>query len=148
MFPFVSVAYAQSAGEASSQSPFFQFIPLVLILGVFWFLIIRPQQKKKKEHLRMVDSLKKGDKIVTNEGIFGTIIKVGDERVTLEVASKVQMQFERQQVARMDKKVAESKDDTMIQTMTMKKRSSKRKQKSGDGLLSNLGKTRTAGQAK
>jgi len=106
MFPFVSVAYAQSAGEASSQSPFFQFIP-----GVFWFLIIRPQQKKKKEHLRMVDSLKKGDKVVTNEGIFGTIIKVGDDRVTLEVASKVQIQFERQQVARMDK-VAESKDDT------------------------------------
>ena len=112
MFPFVSVAYAQSAGEASSQSPFFQFIPLVLILGVFWFLIIRPQQKKKKEHLLMVDSLKKGAKVVTNEGIFGTIIKVGDDRVTLEVASKVQIQFERQQVARMDKKVAESKDDT------------------------------------
>lgn len=112
MFPFVSVAYAQSAGEESSQSPFFQFIPLVLILGVFWFLIIRPQQKKKKEHLIMVDSLKKGAKVVTNEGIFGTIIKVGDDRVTLEVASKVQIQFERQQVARMDKKVAESKDDT------------------------------------
>ena len=144
MFPFVSVAYAQSAGEASSQSPFFQFIPLVLILGVFWFLIIRPQQKKKKEHLRMVDSLKKGDKVVTNEGIFGTIIKVGDDRVTLEVASKVQIQFERQQVARMDKKVAESKDDT--DDDDDEKRSSKRKQKSGDGLLSNLGKTRTAGQ--
>ena len=112
MFPFVSVAYAQSAGEESSQSPFFQFIPLVLILGVFWFLIIRPQQKKKKEHLLMVDSLKKGAKVVTNEGIFGTIIKVGDDRVTLEVASKVQIQFERQQVARMDKKVAEIKDDT------------------------------------
>ena len=112
MFPFVSVAYAQSSGEESSQSPFFQFIPLVLILGVFWFLIIRPQQKKKEEHLIMVDSLKKGAKVVTNEGIFGTIIKVGDDRVTLEVASKVQIQFERQQVARMDKKVAESKDDT------------------------------------
>ena len=112
MFPFVSVAYAQSAGEASSQSPFFQFIPLVLILGVFWFLIIRPQQKKQKEHLRMVDRLKKGDKVVTNGGIFGTIVKVGDDRVTLEVASKVQMQFERQQVARMDKKAAESKEDT------------------------------------
>lgn len=112
MFPFVSVAYAQSAGEESSQSPFFQFIPLVLILGVFWFLIIRPQQKKKKEHLSMVDILKKGDKVVTNEGIFGTIIKVGDDRVTLEVSSKVQIQFERQQVARMDKKVAEIKDDT------------------------------------
>ena len=112
MYPFVSVAYAQSAGEAASQSPFFQFIPLVLILGVFWFLIIRPQQKKQKEHVRMVDSLRKGDKVITNGGIFGTILKVGDDRITLEIASKVQIQIERQQVARMDKKIAESKEDT------------------------------------
>ncbi len=69
MFPFISVAYAQSA-DAASGSPFFQFIPLILILGVFWFLIIRPQQKKQKEHQRMVDSLRKGDKVVTTGGIF------------------------------------------------------------------------------
>ena len=112
MYPFVSVAYAQSAGEAASQSPFFQFIPLVLILGVFWFLIIRPQQKKQKEHVSMVDSLRKGDKVITNGGIFGTIVKVGDDRITLEIASKVQIQIERQQVARMDKKITESKEDT------------------------------------
>ena len=111
MYPFVSVAYAQSAGEAASQSPFFQFIPLVLILGVFWFLIIRPQQKKQKEHVSMVDSLRKGDKVITNGGIFGTIVKVGDDRISLEIASKVQIQIERQQVARMDKKIAESKED-------------------------------------
>ena len=112
MFPFISVAYAQSAGASSEQSPFFQFIPLVLILGVFWFLIIRPQQKKQKAHQRMVDSLSKGDKVVTNGGIFGTVVKVGDDRVTLEVASKVKIKFERHQVARMDKKEAEIKDDT------------------------------------
>ena len=111
MFPFVSVAYAQSAGEASSQSAFFQFIPLVLILGVFWFLIIRPQQKKQKEHQRMVDNLKKGDKVVTNGGIFGTIVKVGDDRITLEVANKVQINVERQQVSRMDKKSGFNKDE-------------------------------------
>ena len=111
MYPLVSVAYAQSAGEAASESPFFQFIPLVLILGVFWFLIIRPQQKKQKEHVSMVDSLRKGDKVITNGGIFGTIIKVGDDRITLEIASKVQIQIERQMVARMDKKIAESKED-------------------------------------
>jgi len=111
MFPFESIAYAQSAGEASSQSPLFQFIPLVLILGVFWFLIIRPQQKKQKEHQRMVDSLNKGDKVVTNGGIFGTIVKVGDDRITLEVASKVQINIERQQVSRMDKKSGVNKDD-------------------------------------
>ena len=110
MFPFFSIAYAQSAGDASSQSAFFQFIPLILILVVFWFLIIRPQQKKQKEHLRMVNSLRKGDKIVTNGGIFGTITKVGDDRITLEVTNKVNIQVERQQVARMDKKVADDKD--------------------------------------
>ncbi len=110
MFPFESVAYAQSAGEASSQSAFFQFIPLVLILGVFWFLIIRPQQKKQKEHQRMVDSLNKGDKVVTNGGIFGTIVKVGEDRITLEIASKVQINIERQQVSRMDKISGVNKD--------------------------------------
>ena len=111
MFPFESVAYAQSAGEASSQSAFFQFIPLVLILGVFWFLIIRPQQKKQKAHQLMVDSLNKGDKVVTNGGIFGTIVKVGEDRITLEIASKVQINIERQQVSRKDKIYGVNKDE-------------------------------------
>ena len=110
MFPFISVAYAQSS-DAASGSAFFQFIPLILILGVFWFLIIRPQQKKQKEHQRMVDSLRKGDKVVTNGGIFGTIVKVGDDRLTLEIASKIQIQLERHQVSRMDKKTGVNKDD-------------------------------------
>ena len=102
MFPFFSIAYAQSAGDASSQSAFFQFIPLILILVVFWFLIIRPQQKKQKEHARMVSNLKKGDKVVTNGGIFGTITKVGEDRITLEVGSKLNIQIERHQVGRID----------------------------------------------
>ena len=59
----------------------------------------------------MVESLKKGDKVVSNGSIFGTIVKVGEDRITLEIASKVQIQIERQQVARMDKKAAESKGD-------------------------------------
>ena len=119
MFPFISVAYAQSAGAESQQSPFFQFIPLVLILVVFWFLIIRPQQKKQKAHQRMVDSLSKGDKVVTNGGIFGTVVKVGDDRVILEVASKVQIHIERQQVARMDKKTVVSKDAVSYTHLTL-----------------------------
>ena len=59
----------------------------------------------------MVDGLNKGDKVVTNGGIFGTIVKVGDDRITLEVASKVQINIERQQVSRMDKKSGVIKDD-------------------------------------
>ena len=110
MSPFFSIAYAQSAGDASSQSPFFQFIPLILILVVFWFLIIRPQQKKQKEHTRMVGSLKKGDQVVTNGGIFGTITKVGEDRITLEIASKVNIQIERQQVARLDKQLVDKQE--------------------------------------
>ena len=110
MLPFFSIAYAQSAGDSSSQSPFFQFIPFVWILVVFWFLIIRPQQKKQKEHSRMVGSLKKGDQVVTNGGIFGAITKVGEDRITLEVASKVNIQIERQQVARMDKQLVDNQE--------------------------------------
>ncbi len=109
MYPFVSVAYAQGA-DAAQQSPFIQFVPLVLILGVFWFLIIRPQQKKQKELKLMIDELKKGDKIVTNGGIFGSIVKVGDDRITLEIASKVQIQLERSQIARMDQKSSNKED--------------------------------------
>ena len=59
----------------------------------------------------MVDSLRKGDKVVTNGGIFGTIVKVGDDRLTLEIASKIQIQLERHQVSRMDKKTGVNKDD-------------------------------------
>ena len=131
MYPFETIVYAQSAGEATSQSPFFQFIPLVLILVVFWFLIIRPQQKKQKEHMRMVESLHKGDKVVSSGGIFGTIVKVGDDRITLEVASKVQIQIERQQVARMDKKVNENtneKDQDDSSKKDLKKKVSKKDQ--------------------
>ena len=73
MFPFPSIAYAQSAD--SEPNPFISFVPLILIVAVFWFFLIRPQQKKQKDHQQMVGNLKKGDKIVTTGGIFGTIIK-------------------------------------------------------------------------
>ena len=59
----------------------------------------------------MGDSLRKGDKVVTNGGIFGTIVKVGDDRLTLEIDSKIQIQLERHQVSRMDKKTGVNKDD-------------------------------------
>ena len=103
--------------------------PIVGMILIFWFLIIRPQQKKQKQHLSMVDSLRKGDKVVTNGGIFGTIVKVGDDRITLEIASKVQIQIERQQVARMDKKIAESKEDKEEDDDVEKKKVAKKESK-------------------
>ena len=80
----------------------------------------------------MVESLRKGDKVVSNGGIFGTIVKVGDDRITLEIASKVQIQIERHQVARMDKKVAESKDDKEEDDGIEKKKATKKVSKKGN----------------
>ena len=99
MFPFFSIAYAQSAGDTSSQSPFFQFIPLILILLVFWFLIIRPQQKKQKEHKILLDSIKRGDEILTSGGMVGKVIKADDERLTVEIASNVNVIIFRSTIA-------------------------------------------------
>ncbi len=110
MFPFESIVYAQGPGGAQA-SPFISFVPLILIVAVFWFFLIRPHQKKQKEHQQMVSNLKKGDRIVTTGGIFGTVIKVGDDRMTVEIADKVRVQLERNQVSRMEKEASGKKED-------------------------------------
>ena len=71
-----------------------QFIPLILIFVIFYFFLIRPQQKKVKEHRAMVESLKKGDKVVTSGGITGTISRVIDnEKVEVEIADNVTVEI-------------------------------------------------------
>jgi len=88
---FVSPAYAQAAGGASGFDITF-FLPLVLIFAVFYFLLIRPQQKKVKDHRAMVSALRRGDKVVTSGGIIGTISRVVDENeVLLEIADDVRV---------------------------------------------------------
>jgi preprotein translocase subunit YajC len=93
MFPFESVAHAMApSGGASDSGPLgtmMQFLPLVLIFVIFWFLVIRPQQKKAKVHKEMLGSLKKGDEVYTDSGIRGTIQRIGDETISLEIAPKV-----------------------------------------------------------
>ena len=70
-----------------------QFIPLILIFVIFYFFLIRPQQKKVKEHKAMVESLKKGDKIVTSGGITGTITRVIDnDKVEVEIAENIKVE--------------------------------------------------------
>ena len=89
MFNF---AYAQSAGQQPSMLA--SFIPLILIFLVFYFLLIRPQQRKVKQHKEMLSNLKRGDKIVTSGGIIGIINKVADNReLTLEVAENVEIKI-------------------------------------------------------
>ena len=79
-----------------SGSGFAQFVPLILIFVIFYFFLIRPQQKKVKEHKAMVESLKKGDKIVTSGGITGTISRVVDnDKVEVEIAENVKVEIVR-----------------------------------------------------
>jgi preprotein translocase subunit YajC len=108
MFPFVQEAWAMGApaGGGDQMSVVMQFIPLVLIFVIFWFLVIRPQQKKAKEHRAMISSLKKGDEVYTDSGIRGTIVNKVDENqneVTLEISPKVQIRVLRARVGDMVK---------------------------------------------
>lgn len=95
---FISDAWAQSGDDGSG---FLGFLPLILIFVVFYFLLIRPQQKRAKEHKTMVAAVAKGDEIVTNGGTLGKIIAVDEHFVTLEIASKVNIQVQRGAIAQM-----------------------------------------------
>jgi preprotein translocase subunit YajC len=72
-----------------------QFLPLILIFVVFYFLLIRPQQKKAKEHQHYLNNLKKGDKVVTGGGIYGQITGITDSVITLEIAENVRIKVSR-----------------------------------------------------
>jgi len=83
----------------SAASGFAQLVPLLLIMVVFWFLLIRPQQKRMKEHRNMVEALKKGDKVITNSGIYGTLIEIKDDFIRVEIADGVRIKMQRDAVA-------------------------------------------------
>lgn len=84
----ISNAFAQAAAPAAADpmSGFLGFLPLVLMFAVLYFLMIRPQQKKAKEHQRMVSELQKGDEVVTGGGLAGRISKVGENYLTVSIA--------------------------------------------------------------
>ncbi len=97
---FIATAYAQNAPSAGSAFDPTFFLPLVLIFVVFYFLLIRPQQKKLKEHRAMVSALRRGDKVVTQGGLIGTIAKVvSDTEVLLEVGEGVRVRMLRSAVS-------------------------------------------------
>lgn len=96
----VLLATTTSAHAADAAgSGFTQIIPLILITIVFWFLLIRPQQKRLKEHRGMVDALKKGDKVVTNSGIFGKITDIKEEIIHIEIADGVRVKMQRDAIS-------------------------------------------------
>jgi preprotein translocase subunit YajC len=94
-----SLAWAADAAPASGPGGIASFLPLILIFVIFYFLLIRPQQKKVKEHQAFVAALKKGDKVVTNGGIHGEITGLTDTVVTLEIADNVRIKVSRAHIA-------------------------------------------------
>jgi preprotein translocase subunit YajC len=94
---FISDALA--AAPEGQPDPIMSFLPLVLIFVVFYFLLIRPQTKRAKEHRKMVEALGKGDEVVTNGGLLGRITEVGDNFVQLQVADGVEVRVQKQSVA-------------------------------------------------
>jgi len=97
MNPLISDAWAQSApGGAGGMAP---ILMMVVFIAIFYFLLIRPQQKKQKEHQAMIGKLSAGDEIVTNGGLLGKVVEVGDTFLTLEVADGVRVKVQKFQIA-------------------------------------------------
>ena len=95
---FISPAFAQGAG--GGEGGFATLLPLVLIFAVFYFLLIRPQQKRAKMHREMLGMITRGDKIVTNGGIMGTVTKVvSDDELAVEIAEGIKVRVQRGMVA-------------------------------------------------
>ena len=107
MLELINSAFAQEAVQAAAKqpSPWTSMLPLVLIMVVFYFLLIRPQQKKIKEHQMMVKAVGKGDEVVTTGGIFGEIVKVEEETgvIHLKIADNVQIRVRRDMVSEVTK---------------------------------------------
>ena len=100
--PVVPVANAVGMQE-DTASVLMRFMPFFLILMVFYFLIIRPQQKRQKEHAALVSSVKTGDKVITNSGIHGIVANVKDRTVIVKVADNVKLEFDRAAITSVDK---------------------------------------------
>lgn len=95
---FISNAFAQTASGGGAESSLLSLAPLVLMFVVLYFIMIRPQMKKQKEHKAMIEALGKGDEVVIAGGLLGRIAKMGDTFVHVEVASGVELQVQRSSV--------------------------------------------------
>lgn len=95
---FIGNAYADGAAVAPQGGGIWDFFPLVALLGVFYFLILRPQQKRAKEHKVLMEALQKGDEIVTTGGVLGKVAKVGEVNVAVEIADNVVIQVQKMSI--------------------------------------------------
>jgi preprotein translocase subunit YajC len=92
-------AFANPSGTEGGPSLLTSFIPILLLFVIFYFLLIRPQQKKQKQHQSLISSLRRGDKIVTNGGLYGTVVDVKDHVIVLKIADDVKVELVKNAVA-------------------------------------------------
>ena len=95
---FISNAYAQTAAASDPMGGFAGMLPLVLMFVVLYFVMIRPQMKRQKEHKAMVEALAKGDEVITHGGMLGKISKVGEVYLGVEIAPGIEIQVQRSAV--------------------------------------------------
>lgn len=96
---FISDAWAEAAPAAQQPDVFGAILPFAILFVVFYFLLIRPQQKRAKEHRKMIDNLAKGDEIVTAGGLVGKVVDLGDNFIEMEVADNVRVKVQRPMLA-------------------------------------------------
>ena len=95
---FIQSAYAQGA-PAAEQSPFSLLFPMLILFAAFYFLLIRPQQKRQKAHQQMVAELSNGDEVITAGGIIGAITSISDQFVVVRIADNTEVKVQRQSIS-------------------------------------------------
>jgi preprotein translocase subunit YajC len=98
---FINDAWAEAAPAGTAEPSLMSFVPLILIFVIFWFLLIRPQMKRAKEHRKMVEALGKNDEVVTTGGLLGRIVELDESFVMLEIADGVQIKVQRNAVGQL-----------------------------------------------
>lgn len=97
-----SVAWAQgTSGSSGASGGLLSLVPFVLIFVIFYFMLILPQQKRQKQLKSMMETLKKGDKVITASGIWGTITNLGKDTVTLQIADTTKIKIQKEHIARL-----------------------------------------------
>ena len=95
---FISEAFAQAAGPSDPTSSLLNLAPMVLLFVALYFVMIRPQMKRQKEHKTLLEALAKGDEVVTSGGMIGKVAKLGESFVHIEVAQGIELQVQRSAV--------------------------------------------------
>jgi preprotein translocase subunit YajC len=98
IYPALTVVAMATAAD-QNVSPWVQFLPFVLVLAIFYFVILLPMKRRQKKVQQFLETLKAGDRIVTNSGMYGTIVKIGDRTVKMQIADKVNIELSKAAIA-------------------------------------------------